>query len=172
MSQRADAGSPTWPAAVQAVGGIRPSPGHDSSTLPATEQERILIHITAEPTTAMLIRRGRRVADFLRAGCFAVYVTPRADLSHLPAADRQTIEQYLNFARNLHIETRLVEGENAAGAILDFARRNRITQLYLARPRNRTWRHLFHRDMISRVVRLGRDLRIAVVAERRSSGPR
>jgi len=28
-------------------------------------KERILIHITAEPTAAMLIRRGRRVADYL-----------------------------------------------------------------------------------------------------------
>src|SRR5262245_3098329 len=38
--------------------------------------DRVLIHITDEPTTAMLIRRGRRVADYLRAECFAVYVSP------------------------------------------------------------------------------------------------
>ena len=71
----------------------------------------MLIYITAEPTSAMLIRRGRRIADFLRADCFAVHVSRRADLTHLGAQQRQAIEQYLNFARNLHIETRLLEGK-------------------------------------------------------------
>src|SRR5262249_52350406 len=35
--------------------------------------DRILIHITGVPSAAMLIRRGKRVADYLRAECFAVY---------------------------------------------------------------------------------------------------
>src|SRR5882724_12635649 len=37
-------------------------------------KERILIHITADPSTAMLIRRGRRVADYLRSDCTALFV--------------------------------------------------------------------------------------------------
>src|ERR1700758_555694 len=41
--------------------------------------DRILIHIPFDPTAAMLIRRGKRVADYLRAECFAVYVSDRAD---------------------------------------------------------------------------------------------
>src|SRR5438309_5584101 len=48
--------------------------------------ERILIHITGEPTTAMLIRRGRRVADYLRAECFAIYISRHGDLSDLSPA--------------------------------------------------------------------------------------
>src|SRR5690349_18200928 len=51
--------------------------------------DRVLIHITDEPATAMLIRRGRRVADYLRAECFAVYVSHRADLSDLPPVARE-----------------------------------------------------------------------------------
>src|SRR5262249_22995094 len=43
--------------------------------------ERLLIHITGEPTAAMLIRRGRRVADYLRAECFAIYISETGDLS-------------------------------------------------------------------------------------------
>jgi two-component system sensor histidine kinase KdpD len=145
----------------------RRTPGSAAQSPAETEQERMLIHITAEPTSAMLIRRGRRIADFLRADCFAVHVSRRADLTHLGAQQRQAIEQYLNFARNLHIETRLLEADDPVHALLDFARRNRITQLYLARPRQRTWRDLLGRDLISRIVRMGRDLRVAIVAERR-----
>src|SRR5436189_4223913 len=61
--------------------------------------DRILIHINEEPAAAMLIRRGRRVADYLRAECFAIYVSPRGDLSELSPRARDSVEKHLNFAR-------------------------------------------------------------------------
>src|SRR5579884_2089554 len=67
----------------------------------SSKQQRILILITAEPETVMLIRRARRVGTFLEAECFAVAVQPSGDLSRLPAAERDTIERHLNFARNM-----------------------------------------------------------------------
>ena len=52
---------------------------------PAAEpSDRILIHITESPATAALIRRGRRVADYLKADCFAVCVLPPAAMADLP----------------------------------------------------------------------------------------
>src|SRR5438552_4065217 len=53
--------------------------------------DRVLIHITDEPATAMLIRRGRRVADYLRAECFAVYVSPHGALSELSPHARELV---------------------------------------------------------------------------------
>ena len=82
----------------------------------------------------MLIRRAKRVGDFLGAECFAVTVQPTGDLNGLPAADSEAIERHLNFARNLHLETRILEGDGAAQALVDFARRNQITQIFLMRP--------------------------------------
>ena len=41
----------------------------------ALPADRILVHITPDPATAMLIRRGRRVADYLGAECLGVCVT-------------------------------------------------------------------------------------------------
>src|SRR5437899_3965308 len=38
------------------------------------KHQRILVHVTADPQTAMLIRRAKRVSDFLDAECFAVAV--------------------------------------------------------------------------------------------------
>src|SRR5215831_9581884 len=38
-------------------------------------REHILVHLTAEPTSVMLIRRGRRAADFLQADCTALFVS-------------------------------------------------------------------------------------------------
>jgi two-component system sensor histidine kinase KdpD len=50
-------------------------------------KERILIHMTADPATAMLIRRGRRVADYLHADCTAIFVHQTPELSQLPAEE-------------------------------------------------------------------------------------
>jgi two-component system sensor histidine kinase KdpD len=54
---------------------------------PPATLERVLIHISEATSTAGLIRRGRRVADYLQADCFAVCVLPSADWSHVPAAE-------------------------------------------------------------------------------------
>ena len=56
----------------------------------------------------------------------------------LPKATSEAIEQHLDFARKLHIETRVLEGADAAEALVDFARRNGVTQIFLARPPKRS----------------------------------
>jgi two-component system sensor histidine kinase KdpD len=126
--------------------------------------DRILIHITDDPATAMLIRRGRRVADYLRADCFAVYVSHHAELSDLPPAEREAVERHLNFARNLHIETRVMPSQNAAVTLVDFAHRNQVTQIFLTRSRQKL---LPTTSLASKVLRLASDIQVTVVAERK-----
>jgi two-component system, OmpR family, sensor histidine kinase KdpD len=129
--------------------------------------DRVLIHVTGEPTAAMLIRRGKRVADYLRAECFAIFVSPTGDLTNLPASEREPVERHLNFARNLHIETRILHGQNTAMTLVDFAHRHQITQIFLTRSRSRRWKLLPQRTLVSQVLRLARDIQITVVADRR-----
>ena len=126
--------------------------------------DRILIYVSDDPSTAMLIRRGRRMADYLDADCFAVAVLPRA----LDGGNehRSAIETHLNFARNLHIEARTLEGGDPAEMIVDFAHRNQITQILIGRTKHRYWGRLLGTDLILRVVRKARDIRVIVVAER------
>ena len=137
-----------------------------SSVAEKEVRDRILIYVTADPSSAMLIRRGRRMADYLGADCFAVGVLP-------PRGDHRTdervdaVETHLNFARNLHIEARILEGDDPAETIVDFARRNRITQILLSRPKHRSWGLLLGTDLIPRIVRKAKDVRVIVLAERR-----
>ncbi len=152
------------PAAVYAAHETRALPSTDHAGRPS---DRILIYVTAEPSSAMLIRRGRRVADYLRADCFAVSVHPDPDLRRMPAAQRERLEKHLNFARNLHIETRLLQGENQAETLVDFARLHQVTQIYLARARQAIRMPVVGQSLVQQVVRMARDMQVTIVADRR-----
>ncbi len=132
----------------------------------AETHDRILIAVTGDPASAGLIRRGKRVADYLHADCFVAYVHSRGDL---PVEDRKAVEKHLNFARSLRIETRVLEGEDVAQTLVDFARLNRITQIFLARPRKHSRLGLLRPSLVQQVVRLARDMQVTVVAERHRS---
>jgi two-component system sensor histidine kinase KdpD len=128
--------------------------------------DRILVYVTEHPSTAMLIRRGRRVADYLQADCFAVFVHAELDFNALPTTKREAVERHLNFARNLHIETRVLQGEDIAITLLDFARLRNITQIFMVRPQYSPWEGFIGRNLIHRIVRHARDMQVTIVAER------
>jgi two-component system sensor histidine kinase KdpD len=131
---------------------------------------KVLALVTADPRTAMVIRRARRMSDFLGAECFAVAVYPSGDLSDLPESDREAVERHLNFARNMRVETRVLEGEDVAQAVVDFARGNQVTQIFLVRPIERFPVPLFFRGLPHRIVNLAKDMQIVIVSEREPPG--
>ncbi len=128
-------------------------------------RDRILIYVSADPSSAILIRRGRRMADYLCADCFAVGVVPYRNNRLTGRAD--AIETHLKFARNLHIETRILQGEDPSEMIVQFARSNQVTQILLSRPKHRSWGVLMGTDLILRIVREAKDIRVIIVAEHR-----
>jgi len=135
---------------------------HTAPVLPAPDRkERILICLTGRPSSAGLIRRGKRVADYLQADCLAIYVEDGA-------AGREAVERHLSFARNLRIATHVVESPDVPRTITEFAREQGITQIFMGRstPRRPWWAHLGE-TVVQRVVRQARDMQITIVAERR-----
>ena len=133
--------------------------------------DRVLILVTPDPSSAMLIRRGKRVADYLHADCFAVAVCREKDLHDLPTPEREAVERHLNFARNLHVEARVLQGDDTAGTLVEFARLNGVTQLFLARPARGQKPKPLGRTLVQEVVRLARDMQVMIVADRGSRAP-
>ncbi len=138
----------------------------EAAATEARKHDKILVLVTANPKTAMVIRRAKRISDFLGAECFAVAVQPTGDLSTLTEEDRIAIERHLNFARNLHIETRILEGDDVASSLVDFGRRNRVTQIFLTRPSRRVWSPALSREPAQRVLGLAKDMLIVIVSDR------
>jgi two-component system, OmpR family, sensor histidine kinase KdpD len=130
------------------------------------KNHKILLLVTADPKTAMLIRRAKRVGDFLEAECFAVEVRASGDSNRTTAHEREAIERHLNFARNMQIETRILEGNDIAQTLISFARDNQITQIFLARNNKRPNSLFWQADLLQKIVRLARDMQIVIVSER------
>jgi two-component system, OmpR family, sensor histidine kinase KdpD len=134
-------------------------------------KERILIVVTADPSTAMLIRRGRRVADYLHADCIALFVHRTPHVTELPAEERHTLEKHLRFARSLQMETRVVAGIDIAKTVVEFARSHQVTQVFVAPSRGGLRDRLRGRNFVENIVRLAEDLQVTIVADRsRRSG--
>jgi two-component system sensor histidine kinase KdpD len=142
-----------------------------SHASPAREKgirDRILIYVTADPSSATLIRRGRRMADYLGADCFAVGVLWQRSGRRWITQDIEGLQKHLNFARNLHIESRILEGQDPADAIVDFAHRNQVTQILVGRPKKQNlFSRLLFTDRVLRIVRKAKDIRVIIVADRR-----
>jgi len=127
---------------------------------PAGSSERILICLTGSASAAILIRRGKRVADYLQAECLALHVASPGE----PGA--QAVDRHMRFARSLRIETNTVESRDVADAIADFARSRNVTQIFLGRAQPRPiWRR-FSESVVQQVVRQARDKQITIVAQR------
>lgn len=143
----------------------RISESRASGGSPDQSKERILILITPDPYSAMLIRRGRRVADYLHADCIALFVHGTAELAELPPAEREAVERHLRFARSLQIETRVIRGRDVAKAAVEFARQNQVTQIFVPRSQDR-FEWLRARNLAENIVRLAQDLQVTVIADR------
>ncbi|HYO83247.1 MAG TPA: histidine kinase [Bryobacteraceae bacterium] len=124
--------------------------------------ERVLIYITSHPHAAALIRRARRVADFLQTDCIVVAIRRRGESESQVAS----LEKHLNFARGLHTEVHTLKAEAVASAVVDFARSRQVTQVYVSSPDQQPWYRFWGRSIPQQIVRLARDMRVVVVSNR------
>jgi two-component system sensor histidine kinase KdpD len=133
--------------------------------------DAVVIYISDDPSTAMLIRRGKRVADVIHADCFAVFVAEQSDLKSLPALKREAVERHLNFARNLHIETRVLVGTDHAKTIVEFARLHNARQIFLPRVVGKGMDRVLGKSFVNQVVGMANDMEVTIVADRRQESP-
>ncbi len=134
---------------------------------PSLRKERILVHVTPCPETAMLLRRARRVADFIHADCLAVYVYSASEFADIPVADRGSVERHLNFAENLQFTTVRRRGKDIARTLVDCGREHEVTQIFTHANSEPFKPWLPGWSFANRLIQFGNDLEITVVAQGR-----
>ena len=90
-------------------------------------QERILVCLTPRSNARAMLESGERNARRFHGALLAAYV----EQSGLAPEDAARLESFLDMARQKGAQIHRLEGGDYAGTLLDFARRQRVTQLYL-----------------------------------------
>jgi K+-sensing histidine kinase KdpD len=103
----------------------------------------------------------------LQGDCLAIHVAPPNSGDSGPSLVLAAVERHMNFARNLRIQTHIVEAADVPRAITEFARAQRITQIFMGRSQPPPWWQRFRYTIVQQVVRQASDMQITIVADRR-----
>lgn len=142
-----------------------------SSSISKTEfcnvHERVLVCISTYPNSVQLLRRGARIADYMRARFFAVFIAHP--------------EKFLTKQESLHIETceklcREFGGEfirisdyDVPKAIAQVAEQYHITQIVLGDTRRSRWELLLKGSFVQKLMRHLHNVDLHIIATQKPS---
>ncbi len=110
--------------------------------------ERILVCITPRSNASLMISRGRRQADRFHGELFVAYV----EQDDLSPADRQTLDQNLEAARQAHAHVEILHGEDPIAAILRFAEKEGVTQIFVGHSQRTGWLQNLRANPVERLI--------------------
>ncbi len=99
-------------------------------------QERILVCLTPKTDAARMMERARLANQRFHGALFAIHVRT----GRLDKQSEASLERNLQFARDVKAEVVLLDSDDEVDAIIDFAHKERITQLYIGHSTVQTWR--------------------------------
>jgi len=121
-------------------------------------QERILVCMTPRANAAKMLASGRRNADRFHGELFALYVMQ----SDLTPEDQMALDRNVMLARaqGAHVET--LTGKDPIATILEYAREQNITQIFVGHNLRRNWRSRLGGTPLDRLIRdaEGMDIRV------------
>jgi two-component system sensor histidine kinase KdpD len=115
-------------------------------------QERILVCLTPHSNAAEMLRSAYRNALRFHGALLAAYVEQEG----LRPNEREKLEQHLARARELGAEVHSLKGADFVETLLDFAREQRITQVFLGHT-GRDQRFAFLRGPVDRLIDAAED---------------
>ena len=127
--------------------------------------ERILVCVTPRSNAALMIRRGRRLADRFHGDLHVVHV----EQDGLSEADREVLAKNLACAREARAKVEVLHGEDPIGSILRYASAQGITQIFVGHSRRGGWLSRWKTNPVERLILEadGIDVRIFPNEERR-----
>ncbi|MEG3957158.1 universal stress protein [Microcoleus sp. herbarium2] len=124
--------------------------------------ERVLVCASTYPNSLQLLRRGARIANYMNAQLYAVFVNDP--------------DRFLTKAESLHVETceklcqefngqfLRVNGTNIAKAISDVAKQYRITQIVIGESQQSRWKLLLRGSLTQQLVRSLKHVDLHIIA--------
>ena len=127
--------------------------------------ERLLVCISGGPSSEKLIRTARRLAEELKTEWYALYVET-AGTDRMTQENRERIWRELRLAESLGAkEVATLTVDSAPQAVLDYARKHKITRVIVGRPTKPRWREWLRGSFVDQILRRSKDIDIYVVSE-------
>lgn len=114
--------------------------------------DRVAVCIGPGELTPRLLRTTKRMADALRAPWVALYVE-NARHYRLGHAAQLKLERNLRLAEEMGGKTEILQGEDAAGAIVAYAHTKGITKIVTGKPPKSFWREFLHGSLANELAR-------------------
>ncbi|GAX40923.1 osmosensitive K+ channel histidine kinase sensor subunit [Tolypothrix sp. NIES-4075] len=129
--------------------------------------ERVLVCVSTYPNSVQLLRRGARLANYMNAPLFTVFVKEK--------------DRFLTKEESLYIETceklcKEFEGNfihissnDVAGAIAEVAKQYRITQIVIGGSQRTRWQILWKGSLTQTLVRLLKNVDLHIIATEKNN---
>jgi two-component system sensor histidine kinase KdpD len=126
---------------------------------------RVMVCLSSRsPQPHILLRKGARLADRLRAPWYAVYIkTPREDLHRVEAATQRQIADTLALAHQLGAVPLSYAGRDFPSAVAEFVREYSITHILLGRTQRPWYQRWFGLSPLDRLLRAVRGVDVIIV---------
>ena len=131
--------------------------------------ERVLVCVSTYPNSLQLLRRGARLANYMNAPFYAVFVDDpdrfltKSESLHVETCQKLCKEFDGNFLR--------VNGTKIAKAISDVAKQYRITQIVIGESQQSRWNLLLRGSLTQKLVRSLKHVDLHIIATEKSGVP-
>jgi two-component system sensor histidine kinase KdpD len=111
-------------------------------------QERFLVCLTSKSPVHRMVQRARLAQQRFHGALFAMHVRKHP----LDPDQEAALERNLQIARDAEADVVVLDGEDEVCTIIEFARKERITQLFLGHSPVRRWQRWFCRTTADRII--------------------
>jgi two-component system sensor histidine kinase KdpD len=131
--------------------------------------ERVLVCVSTYPNSMQLLRRGARIAGYMNAPLYAVYIA--------------NLDRFLTKEESLHIETcdKLcrefggefihIKDQDIPSAIAHVAQDKHITQIVIGESQRSRWKMLFQGSLTQQLMRLLKNIDLHIIASEKIAAP-
>lgn len=131
--------------------------------------ERVLVCISTYPNSVQLLRRGARLANYMNAPIFALFVKEKD--SFLTKEESLYIETCEKLCKEFEGNFIHISSNDVAGAIAEVAKQYHITQIVIGESQRSRWQILWKGSLTQKLVRLLKNVDLHIIATEKNNSP-
>ncbi|MDB5441134.1 MAG: osmosensitive channel signal transduction histidine kinase [Caulobacteraceae bacterium] len=133
--------------------------------------ERIVVLLGGDAMANTLVRAGRRLSDMMMDAPWSVVHVERPNRKSPSADSAARLNDALKLAEQLGGAPVVLAGDDVVTAVMDYARRNNVTQIVIGKSRDSWLREAFGRVLASALLRQARGAAVHIVTEPGDTDP-